>query len=82
MEINPLKFPMWPNTLPHKAYGTMEAIKTDDTVRLVVGKRYLILELDPKALGPGVAEFDYLVQAENGDYVWANREYLKDFIAK
>lgn len=73
---------MWPNTLPHKAYGTMEATKTDDTVRLVVGKRYLILDLDPKALGPGIAEFDYLVEDENKHFVWVSAEYLKDFIAK
>ena len=82
MEINPLNFPMWPNKLPHKAYGTMEATKTDDTVRLVVGKRYLILDLDPKALGPSIAEFDYLVEDENHHYVWVSSEYLKDFIAK
>lgn len=72
---------MWPNTLPHKAYGTMEAVRTDETARLILGKRYLILELDPKALGPGVAEFDYLVEDENRHYVWVDKSYLSNFVA-
>jgi hypothetical protein len=60
--------PMWPNTNEAKAYGTMVAVKTDSTVNLIVGKRYHILELDPSAIGPGVAVFDYT--------------YVQDFIAR
>ena len=73
---------MWPNTFPHKAFGTMTAVKTDDTVNLVLGKRYLILDLDLAALCPGECKFNYLVQDENEHYVWVNNEYLTDFIAK
>lgn len=60
----------------------MTAVKTDDTVNLVLGKRYLILDLDLAALCPGECKFNYLVQDENEHYVWVNNEYLTDFIAK
>lgn len=73
---------MWPNTNEAKSYGTMVAVKTDSTVNLIVGKRYHILELDPSAIGPGVAEFDYLVKDENEDFVWVDKTYLADFVAR
>lgn len=57
----------------------MEAIKSDDSAKLIIGKRYLILDMDPAALGPGVAKFDYLVEDETSRYVWVNEEYLKEF---
>ena len=74
--------PMWPNTNEAKAYGTMVAVKTDSTVNLIVGKRYHILELDPSAIGPGIAEFDYLVKDENEHFVWVDKTYLTDFVAR
>jgi hypothetical protein len=73
---------MWPNRIPERSYGTMEAVKSDETVKLIIGKRYHILELDPSALGPGVAVFDYLVKDENDHFVWVDSSYLKDFIAR
>ena len=60
----------------------MVAIKTDHTVKLILSKRYLILDLDPAALGLTECKFNYLVQDENEDYVWVNEEYLTDYIAK
>lgn len=60
----------------------MVAVKTDNTVNLIIGKRYLILDLSPAAIAPGIAKFDYLVEDENHHYVWMNDEYLQDFIAK
>lgn len=74
--------PMWPNRIPERAYGTMLAIKTDDTAKLILGKRYHVLDLDPSAIGPGVAEFDYLVEDENHHFVWVDKTYLTEFIAK
>ena len=73
---------MWPNTLQHKALGTMEAIAADDAVKLVIGKRYFILDLRLVDRNLHESEFNYLVQDENSDYVWANQKYLKGFIPK
>lgn len=74
MEMN------WPNTLPHKAFGSMVCVMAPADRKLTVGKRYAILDMDPVALGPGESRFDYYVQDDNELYVWVQPECFADFI--
>lgn len=60
----------------------MEAIATDDTVDLIIGKRYLILDLSLIDRNLHECEFNYLIQDESDNYIWANQKYLKGFIPK
>lgn len=70
----------WPNTLPSKGFGTMVCIMAPPNCKLTVGKRYVILDMDPVALGPGESRFDYYVQDDNELYSWVEPECFADFI--
>lgn len=70
----------WPNTLPHKAFGTMVCVLVTPGCNLTLGKRYAILDMDPVALSPGESRFDYYVQDDRGLYAWIQPECFADFI--
>lgn len=70
----------WPNTLPHKALGTMVCVMVPTYCKLTLGKRYAILDMDPVALGPGVSLFDYYIQDDNELYAWVHSGCFADFI--
>lgn len=72
----------WPNTLPHKAFGTAECVIVPSDRNLTLGKRYAVLDLDIAAFGPGVCQFDYYVQDDRGLYVWVGSEDLANFIPR
>jgi hypothetical protein len=73
---------MWPNRNPARAYGTAECVQTDPTSFLTVGKQYDILDLDPCALSPTEALFDYLVLNDKEQYIWVTQHYFEKFIPR
>lgn len=73
---------MWPNMNPAKAFGTAKCAMSDKTCFLTIGNQYVIFDLDPTALSPTEAFFDYLVLNDRNEYIWVNQNYFTEYTAR